>query len=130
LLIPALGLAVMPLSLLAGGSFDAGQFACAFAGVLLVAAFAAAAGLYVSAATAHPAVAVIGTMMLLLLLWFSGGLAGAESGDSLRALSIAVHLQNLMNGIIDTADVAYFAIGTAGFLALAIARLANERAPV
>jgi ABC-2 type transport system permease protein len=122
--------ALMPLSLLVGGSLDFGLLASGLLGLLLVVASFAAAGLLLSALTEQPTVAAIGTFGLLLLLWVlgtAGSAAGEEAGAVLRYLSVLTHYEALLKGVFDTRDVAYYLLFTLTFLVLAIRRLDAER---
>ena len=119
-----------PLALLLGGSLDAGLLAAAMLGMVLVTASFVAAGLFVSALTAQPATAAAGGVGLLLLLWLLDWAALPNDGlefSLLAWLSPASHLDALLRGLVDTADVAYFVLVTAALLLLAVRRVEGLR---
>lgn len=120
-------LALMTLSLYAGGALDTGLLLSNMTGLLLLAASYAALGLYVSCLTDHPAIAAIGALGALLALW-SINLAAAGDPDSvLHALSLLKHYENFSKGLVDTFDAAYYVLFISAFLALAIRRLDRDR---
>ncbi|RMD79193.1 MAG: ABC transporter permease [Gammaproteobacteria bacterium] len=120
--------ALMPLSLLVGGSLDFGMYAAGLLGVsLLVAAFCAV-GLYLSSLTAQPAIAAVATFGVLLLLWILDWAGPARDGGGvLGYLSLLSHYQPLLRGVFDSADVAYYLLVILTFLALAVRRLDAQR---
>ncbi len=129
-LICVLGLvALMPLSLLLGGSLDFGLVASGLLGLLLVTASFAAAGLFLSTMTEQPTVAAIGTLGLLLLLWIlKAETAGAEGKDAiLTYLSISSHFEAMLQGVFDTQHIVYYVLFVVTFLVMSIRRLDAER---
>jgi ABC-2 type transport system permease protein len=126
--VPVALVALMPVALLAGGAIDPGQYLAGVLGLLLTALLFIAAGLFVSTLTRNPALAAGGAMLLLLMIWLLdwGGAGGGE--DNLLAhLSVARHFEPLLRGVLDSADLAYFAVAIGLFLALAVWRLATAR---
>lgn len=123
--------ALMPLSLLSGGSLDMGQFAAGLLGLLLMLAAFAAAGLYMSTLTAQPTVAAVSTFGLLLLLWLINwaGNAVSDSGSSglFAYLSLQQHFQSLLSGVFDTGDVIYYLLFIVLFLVFSVRRLDADR---
>ncbi len=123
-------IALMPASLLLGGSVDAGQLlACVLALALLLATFTAI-GLFTSALTSQPAVAASMAVGLMLLMWIIGWAAtpGEDGFPTLLAyLSLLSHYERLLSGLVDTADALYYVIMSALFLALTGWRLEVER---
>ncbi len=123
--------ALMPLSLLIGGSLDMGQFAAGLLGLLLMLAAFAAAGLYMSTLTAQPTVAAVSTFGLLLLLWLINwaGNAVSDSGSSglFAYLSLQQHFQSLLSGVFDTGDVIYYLLFIVLFLVFSVRRLDADR---
>lgn len=116
---------LMPLSLLAGTDLDLGKLASGVLGLALMLAMLASAGLYLSSLTRQPAVAAATTFGLFLLLWLVNV---SGRGDATTAyISVAGHLQAMLRGLFSTADVGYFLVATALFLALAVQRLDAER---
>ena len=121
---------VTPLTLLAGGRLDYGLLASGFLGLFLLIAGFAAAGLFMSSLTSHPAVAAIATFGLLLLLW-NMDWAGTGADEGIRPLisylAVTSHFNALLQGVVDSADLVYSALFVATFLVLAIRRLDNMR---
>jgi ABC-2 type transport system permease protein len=118
-------IALMPLALLTGGTLDFGLMASAYLGLFLLVASFAAAGLYLSTLTSQPAVAAFATFGLFLVLWVAGrGAAGGEGvGVLLAYLSLTGHLDAMLRGVVDTADIFFYLLFSTTFLALAIRRL-------
>ncbi|CAK0745786.1 ABC transporter permease [Gammaproteobacteria bacterium] len=118
------GLAVtMPLSLLTGGNLDFGLLVTGGMGLVLLTASFAAAGLFISTLTAVPTLAAVGSFGLLLLLWVVDWTSAEQAGGVLAYLSLVRHYDNLMRGVFDSADVAYYLLFILTFLVLAIRRL-------
>ncbi|MEO5573475.1 MAG: ABC transporter permease subunit [Gammaproteobacteria bacterium] len=119
-------IALMPLSLLLGGSIDLGQFAAGLLGLALLLASFAAVGLFMSTLTTQPTVAAISTFGVLLLLWILdwAGAAQANAGDSLFTyLSLVNHYEALLRGVFRSSDVIYYLLFIISFLVLSIRRL-------
>jgi ABC-2 type transport system permease protein len=117
---------LMALSLYLGGKLDIGLVAANALGLLLLTSAFAAAGLYVSCLTAQPLIAVVGTFLLLLVLWLIN--IGAEDpGSFLHSLSLIRHFDTFGRGVLAVNDVAYYAIFIALFLLLSIRRLDADR---
>lgn len=130
LLIMLLMIALMPLSLLIGGSLDLPLVAAGVLGLALLLASFAAAGLFVSTLTAQPTIAAVATFGLLLLLWILdwSGAAGDEGvSELLPYLSILRHYETLLKGIFDSSDVIYYLLFIGVFLILSIRRLDADR---
>jgi ABC-2 type transport system permease protein len=115
-----------PLSLLAGGTLDYGLLASGLLGLFLLIASFAAAGLFMSTLSAHPAVAAVSTFGLLLLLW-NLDWAGTGATEGVRSLfsylSVTSHFNGLLQGVVNSADLIYSLLLAATFLILAIRRL-------
>ncbi len=122
-------LGAMPLSLALVGGLDWGLFTAVFLGLALMLAAFGAAGLWTSTLTANPVVAAVAGFGLLILLWIIGLLGSGGQGEPglLARLSVQGHLQALLSGRFDTADVAYFVLFAVTFLVLGIQRLDAER---
>jgi ABC-2 type transport system permease protein len=121
-------IALMPLSLLAGGSLDFGLFASGFLGLALLLASFASVGLYMSTLTQHPTVAAISTFGALLLFWvldWSG--QGPSGGSVLAYLSLFDHYKPFLDGLFDTTDAIYHVLLISTFLVLSIRHLDAER---
>lgn len=128
-----LGLA-LPLSLLPSADLDAGQVLTGALGALLVGALYLAAGLCASALSRSQVVAFVlaalggGVLVAIgepLALRELGRLAPPGLVSALAELGVGRHLEPLGRGIVDTADLAYFAAFTALLLGANV--LAVER---
>ncbi len=120
--------ALMALTLLWGTSLDLGLVACGLLGLLLLMAAGTALGIWFSALTTQPALAAITTFATLAGLWLIDWASGAQTTPGLFAeLSMMRHFQRLAGGLLDTVDVVYFGLITAGALALAVRALADTR---
>ena len=122
-------LMLMPLSLYLGTTPDSGKLLSIYLGMLLLLSAFAAIGLYLSSLTENQTIAAVSTFGTLLMLWIIDW-AGAslESGQSVVAyLSMLQHHQRMLEGVFDTADLAYYAIVIVGFLGLTIRQLDRER---
>lgn len=120
--------ALMPLSLLVGGTLDPGMFAAGLLGLVLLLGAFAAVGLFMSTLTHHPAVAGIGAFGLLLLFWVIDWSGQGTSGSSvLGYLSLLNHYEPFLRGVFDSADAFYYALFIVAFLALSVRRLDSER---
>jgi ABC-2 type transport system permease protein len=118
------GCAAMLATLLLGTHADIGLILSNLLGVLLLASAYAALGLYFSALNRQPIVAAISALGLSFALW----LLDMSAGDGfLRTLSPNAHFQNLNVGLINSADLAYFALIIATLLWLTVRQLNDER---
>ena len=95
---------------------------------LLVCAYAAI-GLFMSSLTSYQVVAAVGTLALLAVLNFIGGVGqGIEFvRDITYWLSISGRADTLMAGLLCSEDILYFFIVIALFLSLSILKLDSER---
>jgi ABC-2 type transport system permease protein len=118
-------IALMPLSLLSGGTLDAGMLCAGLLGLFLLLAAFTAIGLFMSALTGQPAVAAIATFGALLMLWIIDW-SGDGSGV-LAWLSMVRHYETLLRGVFSSADVIYYLIVIGTFLALSVRRLDSWR---
>jgi ABC-2 type transport system permease protein len=121
--------ALMPLSLLAGGSLDAGLLAAGLLGLALLLACYAAVGLFMSTLTRYPAVAAIATFGALLLSWIMNWTGGADSqaGSTLAYLSLLNHYEPFLKGVFDSADAVFLVLVALVFLVLSVRRLDADR---
>lgn len=126
LLIVAL-VALMPLSLLAGGGLDLGLFAAGVLGLTLLTGAFAAVGVFMSVMTHHPAVAGIATFGALLLLWVLDWSGLGATGSVLAYLSLLNHFEPFLKGMFDSADAVYYLLFIATFVVLSVRRLDAER---
>jgi ABC-2 type transport system permease protein len=119
-------MSLMPLSLLLGGGLDFGKLvACELGLVLLLAGFASV-GLFISALAGQPTVAAISTFGALLLLWVIDWSRNGEGG-LLQYLSMLHHYERLLKGLVNTEDLAYFALFILAFIVLSVHSLDNDR---
>ena len=127
-LIMLIFIALMPLSLLAGGSLDLGIWFSGLLGLILLLATFCSVGLYISTLTSQPTVAAIGSFGLLLLLWILN-LAGSagSSGELFTYLSMLSHYQALLQGNFNSADIIYYLLLTGLCLILSVHRLDADR---
>lgn len=122
-------LMLMPLSLYLGTSLDVGKLLAIYLGMLLLLSAFAAIGLYLSSLTDNQTIAAVCTFGALLMLWIIDWIgASLESNQSILAyLSLLQHHQSMLEGVFDTADLAYYLILICGFLGLTIRQLDRER---
>ncbi len=121
--------AVMPLSLLAGGEIDMGLWASGLLGLVLLLASFCSIGLYVSTLTTQPTVAAVATFGVLLLLWVLNlaGSTGNEGGGVLSYLSLLSHYQPLLKGVFSSTDIIYYLLLISSCLVLSVRRLDADR---
>lgn len=122
-------LLIMPLSLYAGVTLDAGKLAAGAIGLVLLLAAFAAIGVFMSSLTEQPVIAAISTFGLLLLFWIIDW-SGSERDDvsgMFHYLSMQSHLESFLKGLFSSTDVMYYLIIVATFLILCIRRLDNQR---
>ena len=121
-------LMLMPLSLFVGAPIDIGKLFSIFIAMLLLLSSFAAIGLYISSLTESQTIAAVGSFGALLMLWiidWTGKAAGNQRVISY--LSPLQHHQSMLEGVFDTADLAYYLIFITVFLVLTIRQLERER---
>jgi ABC-2 type transport system permease protein len=107
-------------------------------GLLLVSLTYAAVGTFASSVTRNQLIAFFLSLVLLLILWLlsvvadlgaAGGAVGTNSAASqiLRYLSSADRFEQMVRGLVDTRDLAYFAFMIGTFLLLAKASVESVR---
>lgn len=109
-----------------GTPMDFGLLFANMLGLLLLTASYAALGLYVSALTAQPVLASIGTLAALLALWLLDG-SSSDGNHLLHTLTPTGHFQNLNGGLLDSTDLVYYLLFCIFFISLTIRRLNNNR---
>ena len=122
-------LMLMPLSLYLGTSLDFGKLFSIYLSMLLLLGSFAAIGLYLSSLTENQTIAAVATFGALLMLWMVDWL-GETLGDSqsvIAYLSLLRHHQNLLEGVFDSGDIAYYLLLMITFLVLTIRQLDRER---
>lgn len=130
-------LALFPAILFTYGDPELGKTAAGLLGLLLIGVAYASIGAFASSVTQSQFVAFFLAFVLLLVLWMLGFLAdlgaagGAASsdavGDLLRYLSTAEHFESIVMGLVDTKDLAYFAVIVVAFLTLTKAAVESVR---
>jgi len=124
-------ISLMPVSLYLGTTPDTGKFIAGVLGLFLLLAAFSAAGIYMSSLTDNPMVAAISSFGLLLLLWIinSGSGQGGDGASSgvLGYLSMHTHFSNMLRGIVNTADIAYFILFILCFIILTIRQMETIR---
>lgn len=125
----SLMLALMPLSLLAGGTLDLGKLAACLLGLLLVMSAFSAMGVYLSSLTQQPTVAAVTTygMVLMLLILRRGSTLSGSEDSVLGYLSILEHYEPMLKGLINTTDVIYYLLIAILFLVFTVRQLDRMR---
>ncbi|MBK8015506.1 MAG: ABC transporter permease subunit [Betaproteobacteria bacterium] len=126
LLLACVLLAVMAVSLYAGGRIDLGLVGANLLGLVLLASAFAAVGLYLSSLTAQPVVAAVSAFAALLLLWIIN-MGASDPNSPMHLLSLLKHYESFAKGTFHTGDFAYFVLLTGLFLALSVRRLDRDR---
>jgi ABC-2 type transport system permease protein len=117
----------LSVSLFTGGSLDFGLLLSNVIGLFLLCACFVSLGLYISATSAQPATAGAGTMGILLGLWLIDDIADDDRLAITQHFSLLAHYEGFNRGMIDTFDLAYFALFVLLFLTLSVWRLDKER---
>jgi ABC-2 type transport system permease protein len=120
------GVPLMLYTLSLGTNLDNGLLLSNILGLFLLTASYIALGLYISALTAQPVIAAIGSFAVLIGLWLADIGATAENSPW-HSISPLHHFRNFNDGLLDSSDTAFFVLFTAVFLVLAIRRLHNNR---
>jgi ABC-2 type transport system permease protein len=93
---------------------------------LLTAAFASL-GLYFSSLTQQPVIAAILSFVALFMLMILDRFLAGDPSNTINYLSLVQHFQPFSRGLIDTRDIAYFALFILTFLTLTVRRLDADR---
>lgn len=122
-------IALMPLSLLTGGTLDMGLWFSGLLGLTLLLASFCSIGLFISTLTSQPTVAAIGTFGILLLLWILNlsGTTGSGGGEFFAYLSMLSHYQQLLQGNFSSTDIIYYLLVIGTCLILSVRRLDADR---
>ncbi|MBF0135102.1 MAG: ABC transporter permease [Magnetococcus sp. DMHC-1] len=121
---------LLPATLFIYGHPDPGQFFAAMLGLFMVTATFGAIGVGASSATDNPVVAAVLTFGALLFLWIVGWLSDPGAGGTISILgyaSLIDHYEKFLQGIVSTADLAYFVIVSIAGLTFARQRLMAQR---
>ena len=114
------------------GPLDWGPVIGGYLAALLLAAAYAALGLWLSALTDNPIVALLATAVIGGLLYLVGtpvvtGLTGAPWNDVLRAAGTGSRFESIERGVIDLRDLVYYLSLCALFLLLTVFTLDRKR---
>jgi ABC-2 type transport system permease protein len=122
-------LMLMPLSLYSGTDLDTGKLLSIYLSMLLLLGSFAAIGLYLSSLTSNQTIAAVSTFGALLMLWIIDWVGETiGDGQSIAAyVSILKHHQDMLEGIFNSSDLAYYLILITTFLGLTIRQLDRER---
>jgi len=120
---------IMPLSLFSSTDLDMGKIASGMLGQFLTIAAFISLGLFMSSLSKQPVNAAVGTFGLLILFFIINIAGNATTvGDNFfNYLSITHHSIQMLRGIVNTADVAYFVLFSIGFILLTIRQLDSQR---
>jgi len=120
---------IMPLSLLSSTDLDMGKFASGMLGQFLTIAAFTALGLYMSSLSSQPVNAGAATFGLLIIFFIINiaGNATTEGNNFFNYISITYHSIQMLRGIVNTADIAYFILFSLGFILLSIRQLDSQR---
>ncbi len=122
----------LPVTVALLGPLDWGPVLGAYLATVLLAAAYIAIGLFVSARTDNPIVALIGTTLLCAVFFLVGspaltGLVGHGLGEVLRLFGTGARFESITRGVIDLRDLYYYLSLTAVFLALCVYSLERLR---
>lgn len=129
---------LFPLLLFLYGDPEVGKTAAGLIGLLLVGITYVAIGAFASSVTRSQIIAFVLAFVILLVVWMlsfladlgaAGGAVGSSGalGATLRWISSADHFENLVKGLIDTADLAYFGVMVGSFLLMTKAAVESVR---
>jgi ABC-2 type transport system permease protein len=131
LLVAVVGL--YPVLLFVYGDPELGKTLSGLLGVLLVAWTYVAIGTFASSLARSQVIAFLLTFVLLLVLLILPAMSDlgvardAATGEALRWLSTDTHVADLIQGLVDTSDLVYFAVMIAAFLVLTKASVESVR---
>jgi len=113
--------AVYPLYTVIYGNPDIGPILSAYLGLFLLMCSQIAFGIWISSMTKNLFMAFIftlfGLFLLLVINWIAPHLGGGGLWEGVfRYLASTTHLDQMLRGLIQTSNVAYFVLGTALFL--------------
>jgi len=122
----------LPITVALIGPLDWGPVIGAYLATLLLAAAYLAIGLFVSARTDNPIVALIGATLVAALFYLIGSpaltsLAGHGSGELLRLLGSGSRFESITRGVIDLRDLYYYLSLVGAFLLLTVDTLERLR---
>ena len=125
------GTVVFPVVLSIYGNPDWGVLFTSYLGLICVVSGFSAAGLFASTLTEDSVAAGMIGIVLLLPFWLFGSFAAITKSTWLRQTlehaALLPHLKSFSRGILDTADLAYFAVFTMSFLFLTWRAMESRR---
>lgn len=125
------GTGLFPVLLAYYGDPDWGVIASSYLGMLLCCMAFVSAGIFSSSLTDEPVAAGLGGVIMLLPFWLSGQAAELTEPGLLKkvfeGLSFLEHLDSFTRGVIDTADITWFALFTFLFLFLTWRAIESRR---
>jgi len=125
------GTLIFPAILAYYGNPDWGIVLTSYLGLLLCCGAFVSAGLFSSSLTNEPVAAGLGGVLLLLPFWLAGSVSDLVTMDAartvLRHVSFLTHIEPFSKGIVDTADLAWFAMFTFAFLFLTWRSIESRR---
>ena len=92
---------------------DWGLIACGYIGILLLGASFIGLGIFTSSLTENQIIAAVLSFGIFLLFWVIGwakSFAGPTLGPILEHLSIVVHLDGFVKGLIDSRDLVFYLV--------------------
>lgn len=119
-----------PAVLLAWGDPDVGVLAASYLGLFLCCCAFSAVGLFASSLTSDPMIAGVLGILFLLPSWLASAakdLAPPAAVPLLERVAFVEHLRSFATGVLDTGDLAWFALVTAAFLIGAWRSLESRR---
>jgi len=120
-------IAVMLFTLNAWADIDFGYIYANTLGLLLMIGAFSALGLYFSSLTSQPVVAAILSFLALFTLWILDRFFTGDPSGVITKLTVSNHMQSFSQGLIDSADIAYFVLFIITFSTLTIRRLDADR---
>lgn len=129
ILIIIIMVSLMPLSLFIGTELDYGRIATSALGLFLLLTSFAAAGLYISSLTTQPIIAAVTSfgLLLLLVVFYISGTSSTNASELFVYLSHISHFFSFMDGVLNSADIAYYLIFILLFLVLTVLHLDAQR---
>jgi ABC-2 type transport system permease protein len=111
----------LPLSLRALGDFDGGMILCEYVGALLLGASATALGLLLSSLSKNQAGSFLGSAVVLMAVMLINQITLSFNlpqwlAEGINFVSLAFHFESFSRGLIDSRDLAFFALTTVLFL--------------
>jgi ABC-2 type transport system permease protein len=119
-----------PVILATYGDPDPGVLVASYLGLFLCCGAFAAVGLFASSLTRDPTIAGVLGVLFLLPSWLATAardLAPPDLVPLLERVSFVEHLRSFAQGVLDTGDLAWFVLVTAGFLFLTWRSLESRR---